>query len=60
LPNAAQKQFQLVDAPLPIKINAALNEDILEMSMDSFFQEYGLMDPELVIVTGLKTRAGYG
>jgi len=47
LPKAAQKSFQFVDAPPSDSIDADINEGILEMSMDSFFQEYGLMDPEL-------------
>ena len=47
LPKAVQKSFQFVDAPLSDSIDADINEGILEMSLDFFFQEYGLMDPEL-------------
>jgi len=47
LPKAAQKSFQFVDALPSDSIDADINEGILEMNMDSFFQEYGLMDPEL-------------
>ena len=47
LPKDMQKSFQFVDAPLSDSFDADINEGILEMSMDSFFQEYGLMDPEL-------------
>ena len=47
LPKDMQKSFQFVDAPPSDSFDADINEGILEMSMDSFFQEYGLMDPEL-------------
>lgn len=47
LPKAAPKSFQFVDAPAPHELDADLNENILEMSMDSFFREHGFMDPEL-------------
>jgi hypothetical protein len=36
-----------VDVPPSDSIDPDINEGILEMSMDSFFQEHGLMDPEL-------------
>jgi hypothetical protein len=47
LPKPAQKSFQFVDVPPSDSIDVDINEGILEMSMDSFFQEHGLMDPEL-------------
>ena len=47
LPKPVQKSFQFVDVPPSDSIDADINEGILEMSMDSFFQEHGLMDPEL-------------
>jgi hypothetical protein len=47
LPKAVQKPFHFVDAPPSNNIDATINDNILEMDMDSFFQEYGLMDPEL-------------
>lgn len=42
-----QKPFHFVDALPSNDIDATINDNILEMDMDSFFQEYGLMDPEL-------------
>jgi hypothetical protein len=40
-PQPSQKSFHFVDTPLPS------NDDNFEMDIDSIFQEFDLMDPEL-------------
>jgi hypothetical protein len=46
-PKSSQKTFHFVDTPLPNPFHAAQNDDSFEMDIDSIFQEYNLMDPEL-------------
>jgi hypothetical protein len=47
LPKPTQKPFQFVDPPPSNDNDTLVNYDDFERNMDSFFQEYGLMDPEL-------------
>ena len=46
-PKSTQKAFHFVDTPPPNPFHAARNDDSFEMDIDSIFQEYNLMDPEL-------------
>ena len=39
--------FEFVDPPPPNDSDAQVNYEEFEKNMDSFFQEYGIMDPEL-------------
>ena len=46
-PKPTQKAFHFVDTPPPNSCHDAQNDDSFEMDIDSIFQEYNLMDPEL-------------
>ena len=47
LPKPAPPSFEFTDIPAPHDTQTAHNFDSSEVDMESFFQEYGLMDPEL-------------
>jgi hypothetical protein len=47
LPTSVLKPFQLVDTPLSKSFLTTTHDDGSELNMDSIFESYGLMDPEL-------------
>jgi hypothetical protein len=46
-PQPSQKAFHFVDTPQPTPFRVARDDDNFEMDIDSIFQEFNLMDPEL-------------